>query len=439
MTVKLKLLQKYKEYGVGDIVEVDAKTAESLKSLGFAQDYDEAAEAAEEAKKNKLDSTVKNAVGEAVQAFLKDFKGNEGININYNPVIEVKEHTPKFKSLGEQLVAVKNFVISGHMDPKLEAIVKTPTGYNETTGSEGGFLVQEDFQTELNKRMFQTGILSSKVQVVPVSANSNTLNYTEILDYDRTDGNRPVTGGWINEAVDKPASRASFLRRTLTLNKYAAIYYATDEILEDYSALEAEINQQVLNEIGFSLDEAIYDGNGTGKPEGYMQSSALVTVPKESAQTAATVNAANVLNMFARMPAYLLNGAEWYINQQLWPQLPQMTIGNQPIFLPPSGLVGAPAGTLLGKPVNMLEQANALGTAGDICFCNMSQYKMIRKGGVNAASSIHVRFIQDEVCFRFFIRVDGHTAWSDVITPYSGGSSSGANAMSPFVVLADRT
>ena len=433
------MLKPYGEYAEGDVVEVDVKTAESLKGLGLAQDYDEAAEALADQEKTQLDTTVKKAVGEAVETFLKDFKGNEGININYTPVIEVKHHEPKFKSLGEQLVAVKNFVVNGNMDPKLEAIMKVPTGYNETTGSEGGFLVQEDFQTELSKRMFDTGILSRNAQVIPVSANSNTLNYTEILDYDRTDGNRPVTGGWINEAADKPASRASFLRRTLTLEKYAAIYYATDEILEDYSALEAEINAQVLSEIGFSLDEAIFNGDGSGKPEGYMQSSALVTVPKESAQTPATVNAANVLNMFARMPAYLLNGAEWYINQQLWPQLPQMTIGNQPIFLPPSGLVGSQAGTLLGKPVNMLEQANALGTAGDITFANLGQYKMIRKGGVHAASSIHVRFVQDETCFRFYIRVDGHTAWSDVITPFSGGSSAGANAQSPFVVLADRS
>jgi len=438
MKFKLKMLATWKEYAQGDVIETDEATAKSLKSLGLAEDYDEVAEETAKTKKAELDTTVKSAVAEAVKASLKDIKGTAGISINYNPVIEVREEVPTFKSLGEQLQAVKDFVISGNMDPRLENIQKAASGYNETAGAQGGFLVQEDFLDELSQRTYETGVLASKVAVTEISANSNVLNYTEVLDYDRTDGNRPVSLTWLDEAAEKQASRASFLRRTLTLKKLAGIYYATDELLEDHAALTSEVGSWFVREFGFMLDSAIYDGTGIGTPEGYMNSSALVTQGAEAGQAAETVVAENVLKMFSRMPSYLLGGAEWFINQQVFPQLMAMTLANQPVWLPPNGLVGAPAGLLLGKPVNIIEQADALGTAGDITFGNMSQYKMIRKGGIKAASSIHVRFIEDEVCFRFYLRADGHSSWSDTLTPKNGGGSGSESTLSPFIVLEDR-
>jgi len=436
--LKIKLLAAWKNFKQNDVVEVEDSIAKSLKDLGIGSDYDETAELVEKQKQMEVEASVKASVSDAIKDALKGIKGNEGIQINYNPVITVKEEAPKFKSLGEQLIAVKAFATTGKMDPRLEAITKAPSGYNETTGSEGGFLVQEDFLDTLMERTYQTGILTNKVNVTNISANSNTLNYTEVLDYDRTDGNRPVTVSWVEEAGNKPASRVSFLRRSLTLKKLAGIYYATDELLEDHVALTSEVNGWFVKEFGFMLDNAIYDGTGSGQPQGFMNSSALVTQAKESAQADDTVVAANVLKMFSRMPAYLLGGAEWFINQQVFAQLMGMTISNQPVWLPPNGLIGAPAGLLLGKPVNIIEQCEPLGTAGDIVFANLSQYKMIRKGGIKAATSIHVRFVQDEVCFRFYLRTDGHSAWSDVITPAKGGGSLSESTLSPFICLAAR-
>ena len=59
---------------------------------------------------------------------------------------------------------------------------------------------------------------------------------------------------------------------------------------------------------------------------------------------------------------------------------------------------------------------------------------MISKGGVEAASSIHVKFVEDETAFRFVFRVDGQPIWASAVTPFQG-----SDTVSPFVALAATT
>ena len=88
---------------------------------------------------------------------------------------------------------------------------------------------------------------------------------------------------------------------------------------------------------------------------------------------------------------------------------------------------------MFGRPIVPLEQCSSLGAVGDIILGDMSQYLLIDKGGINSASSIHVRFLYDESVFRFIYRVDGQPIWNKPITPYKG-----SNTLSPFVTLAAR-
>jgi HK97 family phage major capsid protein len=80
-----------------------------------------------------------------------------------------------------------------------------------------------------------------------------------------------------------------------------------------------------------------------------------------------------------------------------------------------------------------VEHASTLGTVGDIALVDLSQYLLIDKGGMNSASSIHVRFLNDEMTFKFTLRIDGQPIWNSALTP-----AKGSNTQSPFVVLATR-
>ncbi|GAB6172971.1 hypothetical protein JCM15765_24490 [Paradesulfitobacterium aromaticivorans] len=195
--------------------------------------------------------------------------------------------------------------------------------------------------------------------------------------------------------------------------------------------------QGFSEEFGFKVDDAIINGTGAGMPLGILNSKALVTVPKEAGQAAGTINVQNVVNMWSRCWGRSRQNAAWYINQDIEPQLFTMSLavgaGGVPVYMPASGVSGSPYSTLFGRPVIPLEQCETLGTLGDIILADFSQYLLIDKGGINAASSIHVRFLYDENVFRFIYRVDGQPVWNAPLQPFKG-----SNTLSPFVALANR-
>jgi len=198
------------------------------------------------------------------------------------------------------------------------------------------------------------------------------------------------------------------------------------------------IQQAFAEEFAWLLDDAILNGTGAGQPLGIMQSPALVSVAIETGQATDTVVWQNVSKMWSRLWSRSKSNAVWLINQDIEPQLYSMSLavgtGGVPVYMPAGGASGAPYGTLFGRPVLEVEQTATLGGVGDIVLADLSQYLMIEKGGVESASSIHVKFETDQTTFRFVMRVDGQPAWNAALTPATGSG----NTLSPFVTLATR-
>lgn len=346
--------------------------------------------------------------------------------------------TPKtedngFRNLGEQLMAVyRSASPGGRIDARLST--RAASGLNESNPSDGGFLVQQDFVSTLLKRTYETGILASKVKKIPISGNANGLKINSVDEESRANGSRwgGVQTYWESEADQMSSSKPKFRQMELSLKKLTGLCYATDELLQDAAALESVIKEAFAEEFGFKIDDSILNGNGGGQPLGILNSSALVTVAKEANQTD-KITVENLIKMWNRLWSRSRANSVWYINQELEPYLYTLKLGDKPVYIPAGGLSEKPYGTLFGRPVVPLEQCNAAGEAGDIILADIGQYLLIDKGGINQASSIHVRFLYDENVFRFIYRVDGQPIWNRPLTPYKGSST-----VSPFVALAKR-
>ena len=344
-----------------------------------------------------------------------------------------KDNEKRFSSFGEQLMAAYRAAMpGGKVDERLST--RAASGLNETTPSDGGFLVQQDFVTELLKRTYETGILASKVKKIPISTNANGMKINAIDEDSRANGSRwgGVQTCWEGEADEITASKPKFRQMELSLKKLTGLCYATDELLQDAAALEAVIRQAFAEEFGFKIDDAILSGSGEGEPLGILNSGAIVTVAKEASQTE-TITVENLIKMWNRLWSRSRANAVWYINQELEPYLYTLKIGDKPVYIPAGGLSEKPYGTLFGRPVVPIEQCSAAGEVGDIILADIGQYLLIDKGGVKSASSIHVRFLYDENVFRFIYRVDGKPIWTKPLTPYKGSAT-----VSPFVTLAKR-
>lgn len=339
----------------------------------------------------------------------------------------------RFGSFGEQLMAAyRASMPGGQVDARLTT--RAASGLNESNPSDGGFLVQQDFVSELLKRTYETGILASKVKKIPISTNANSLKINAVDEDSRANGSRfgGVQTYWEGEADSLSGSKPKFRVLELSLKKLTGLCYATDELLQDATALEAVIREAFAEEFGFKIDDAILAGTGSGEPLGILKSGSLVTVAKESSQTD-IVKVENLIKMWNRLWGRSRANAVWYINQEVEPYLYTLKIGDTPVYVPAGGLSEKPYGTLFGRPVIPLEQCNAAGEVGDIILADTTQYLLIDKGGINAASSIHVRFLYDENVFRFIYRVDGEPIWNKPLTPYKGSAT-----VSPFVTLAKR-
>ncbi len=278
---------------------------------------------------------------------------------------------------------------------------KAITGLSESVPADGGFLVQTDWGGSLMERVYNQGQLMRMADMTGISANANGMTFYADAETSRADGSRH--GGiryyWLSEGGEKTISHQTYRKIELQLNKCIVYVPATDELLQDTTALENEINRLAPNEIRFGVEDAIVNGTGAGQPLGILTSPALVSVGAETGQAATTIVSENIINMWARRWVGYRDYV-WLINQDVLPQLLQMNLGvgtgGQLTYMPPGGLSGAPYGTLMGRPVMETEYNPTLGTVGDIILWSPSSYKMIEKGGVQVASSIHVRFLYDE-------------------------------------------
>ncbi len=342
-----------------------------------------------------------------------------------------------FLSFGEQLAAVKNAARQGgSVDPRL---FNAATGLNETVGSEGAFLVQQDFSTELLEEVFTTGVLAARCRRQQISGNANSIKINGVDETSRsTTRYGGVKGYWADEADEKTASKPKFRKIELTLKKLVGLCYLTDELMEDAAAIESFIRTAFVGEFGFLIDDAIVNGIGAGMPLGIMNSGSLVTVPAEGGQGADTILTQNIVNMYARRFASMTTNYVWLYNQNIEPQLFTMSLavgaGGSATYLPPGGLSSAPYGKLMGLDAIAIEQAATLGDTGDIILANLPNgYVLAEKGGIKSDMSIHVRFIYDEQVFRFILRIDGQTVRATPLTP-----AKGIDQLSHFITLEAR-
>lgn len=362
--------------------------------------------------------------------------------------------TEEFASLGQfmQAVAASASPDPGSLVPNGRELVARLHAYQAASGAstgvpaDGGFLVRKDWSTALLARAIETSMLAPRCLTIGIGEGADGIELPFIDETSRATGSRwgGVQVYRRSEAATVTATKPAFGRQTLDLEDLMAIFYATERSLRDATSLQAIAEAAFASEFAFKVDDELIRGTGVGSCLGILNSSALVSVAKETSQIAATFVAENALKMRSRMHPRSWPRSAWFINADVWPQLPQMLIkvknvagtenvGGVPVWVPGGGVLGNEFDLLLGRPVIPIEQAETLGTKGDIILADWSQYLLINKGGLESANSMHVRFLYDEMTFRWKYRVNGQPTWRTALTPYKGTAT-----LSPFIVLDTR-
>src|SRR5690606_4983645 len=88
---------------------------------------------------------------------------------------------------------------------------------------------------------------------------------------------------------------------------------------------------------------------------------------------------------------------------------------------------------LLGRPIFYSEHASPVGEEGDLLLVNWSQYLEGLYQPIQSAESVHVRFVNHERAFKFWLRNAGAPWWRAPLTP-----NQSAVTLSPIVTLETR-
>ncbi len=348
--------------------------------------------------------------------------------------------TNGFKALTEFAVAVRNAQVGIATDPRLLGLGEggelnaAATGYQQNQGTAGeGFLVPTQYREAIWDLTFNEPDLLSFVSPEPTAGNTVKIAKDETTPW----GSSGVTAAWRSEGSQMVAKRAAMTGMIVELHELYAFVLATQEVLDDGPRLQDRLTRQAAKAISWTASDAIMWGDGNGKPLGFMNSPALVTVSKEGSQSADTLVVKNVLKMNSRI---LRAGGQrpiFLANSDIDPELGTMTIGDTPAFLPNNQPLTSPfEGTLRGKPLLYTEHCTALGDLGDIVAVDPAGYYCATKqgGGIDFAASIHLFFDQNIQAFRWIFRFGGQPFLSGPVTR----AKSGAQTKSHFVTLEAR-
>lgn len=317
---------------------------------------------------------------------------------------------------------------NGNVDERL-LIGAAPTNYHQGVGSDEGYMVPPAVSESVWELVFDEPDLLGEIDMEPTEKNSVQKSKDESTPW----GSTGVAAYWRSEGSQMNASKLDTDSETMRLHELYAFVLATEELLEDAPRLNDRLTRKSALAIRWKTNAAIFAGTGAGQPLGWMNSSALVTQAKESSQTADTIVAGNVAKMWSRCIDPHL--AVWFINQDAFPQLITMTLGDKPIWTPPAtGFQNAPGGLLFGRPVRFSEHCETLGDKGDIQLVNpKGYYGVTKKNGPAYAESMHLFFDYNIKAFRWTFRMNGQPHLSAAVTPNKGSTS-----RSHFVTLAAR-
>jgi len=338
------------------------------------------------------------------------------------------ETTGGFKSLGEFAHAVRNAQVSGNVDRRLFG---APTNVHEGGASSGeGYMVPSEFSDGIFEVVADLDEFGPLVDEEPTSKRE----VKSIADETTPWGSSGVQASWRSEGKQMSPSKLVTDPRSLPLHECYAFVLCTDELMEDAPLMQSRMTRKAGQAIAWKKNNAMVYGSGVGRPLGWMESNALVTVPKEGSQSADTLLAANVLKMYSRLLVLPGDSPFWLTNRDTIPQLATMTIGDKPIWMPPNGLMDAPGGMLMGYPVRFSEHAKTLGDLGDLQLISPKGYHALRReAGPKFAQSMHLYFDYAIEAFRWTFRFGGQPHLSAPVSPANGSATK-----SHFVALAER-
>lgn len=315
---------------------------------------------------------------------------------------------------------------------RTERLSALQNSFSTNVPADGGFLVPEEWRSELVLASLESSVIRPRAIVVPAAEQVLHLPITDDVSHASS-----VLGGvvaaWVDEGVALTESQAKFGDLALDSKKVAAYSTAANELVADAPAFQAFIREVWPTAIGWAEDQGFISGTGAGEPLGIINSGCAISVTRA---TGGAVKFADVIAMLTRLLPQSFPRAVWFASPDVLTQLlsTHLVVGAPATeSLPPtSWLQGDPVTgwTLLGRPLFITEHVPALGSAGDLTLCDPTFYVIADRLIMQLRTSEHVNFNVDKTALRLISRLDGRMWPQAAVTPRNASAT-----VSPVVKL----
>jgi HK97 family phage major capsid protein len=264
----------------------------------------------------------------------------------------------------------------------------------ESEGTKGAYLVPDEFERTLVESLQENNIMRQLARVVQTS--SGTLKIPVVASQG--------AASWVEESASIPESDSTFGEVTLSAYKIATMIRVSQELMADSAfPLDTFLASEFGRRIGVLEEEAFINGNGTGKPTGFLQSA-------QSGKTAAAATSLtfdDVIGLYYSLKAPYRNKAVFITNEATVELLQKLKDSNQQYIWKPSISDGVP-NMIFNRPVYTSSYMPAVAAgAKAIAFGDFSYYWIGDRQGRTFQRLDELFSANDQIGFKATQRVDG--------------------------------
>jgi len=332
--------------------EVEAEEPEKEAKVEASFDVDKLAD--------NLATKIAKAVSEAKGYNEKDTKGLKE-QIAYKDLRSVDYPAPgELGSLTREQKMVTWFKALVNKDRSAEAD-RVFKALVEGTDSQGGYLVPEEWRTEVFRILPDYSVMRKVATIIPM--NTDTMNLTTLVA-------EPMAY-WTSEYASKSTTSAEFDQVVLSPNDLVCLIPVTHQLINDAMIdIIRFITQLFAEKIGSVEDKAFFTGSGTGQPTGIRSCGGVSSTAVGGAGTYK-----DLLTALYGLPQSVRSAPKtaWVTNRKTISNLHKMEDSNgRPLLLPSgfSNLTERPREMLYGYP--LYEQNNL--PNNEIWFGDWSKY-----------------------------------------------------------------
>lgn len=265
----------------------------------------------------------------------------------------------------------------------------------------GGDTVPQDFRLPVLDLEPEPNHILNRATVIPAPTGTVTMPKSVQDDSNEYGG---MTGNWINEGGLKPATDTQFTQETIEAHEYAMHTQISERLLSRSSiAMEQWIARKGRQVVMDALDTAFINGDGVGKPLGFLQTAGIRGVARV---TANDIDRKDPIRLKYGLKPYHRAGGTFVMDDSVLQALEELE-DNEGRGLFSASMANGPFDRLSGYPFIVTTRTPDLGSEGDLSFIDLREYYVAMEQDVVVKRSDDYGFVNNLVTIAIFVVVGG--------------------------------